>query len=142
VLQKIIGLKTNEKHLDMMALILRLVVASLMLTHGFPKLSKLLAGGEIHFANPLGLGPVVSLYLVVFAEFFCSVAIALGVGTRLATLPLMFTMSVAAFITHASDPIGRKELALLYLIIYVTLFILGSRKFSIDYWLLKKKQAI
>ena len=130
--------ETNEDYLNVIVLILRISVAVLMITHGFPKLSKLLAGGEIKFADPFGMGAAFSLVLVVFAEFFCSILIGIGLGTRLATIPLIITMSIAAFIIHGPDPLGKKELALLYLLIYLTLFIIGSRKFSIDYLLTKK----
>lgn len=102
-----------------------------MLTHGFPKLQRLLAG-EMQFGDPLGLGPEISLVLAVFAEFFCSILIVLGLGTRLAVIPSIVTMAVAAFIAHGADPFGRKELALLYLVGYVVLLLSGSGKFSVD----------
>jgi putative oxidoreductase len=84
------------------------------------------------------LGPVLSLVLVVFAEFFCSILIALGLGTRLASLPLMFTMFVAAFVAHADDPFRQKEMAILYFLFYLAFLVLGSRKYSLDYLLTKK----
>jgi len=129
---------TREEYLNILVLVLRISIAAFMLTHGLPKLSKLLAGGEIQFGDPIGLGPAFSLILVVFAEFFCSLLIAIGLGTRLASIPLMITMIVAAFITHGDKDFGRKEVALLYLLFYIAFFILGSRKYSIDYLLIKR----
>jgi putative oxidoreductase len=41
-------------------------------------------------------------------------------------------MLVAAFVAHAGDPFGKKEMALLYLLVYITLFITGPGKYSID----------
>jgi putative oxidoreductase len=137
-MKRLFQIETKEEYFNVIVLILRLSVAALMITHGFPKLSKVLAGGEIQFADPFGMGAAFSLALVVFSEFFCSIFIGIGLGTRLATIPLIIAMIVAAFIIHGSDPIGKKELALLYLLIYLTLFIVGSRKFSIDYLLTKK----
>lgn len=116
-------------------LVTRLMTAGFMLTHGIPKLNKLMAGGEIKFGDPLGLGPEVSLFLAVFAEFFCSLCIGLGLGTRLAAIPLVITMAVAAFIAHGDDPFQRKELALLYLTMYIILIFSGSGKFSVDYFI-------
>lgn len=124
--------------MDFALLIVRIAVAAFMLTHGYPKLMKLLAGGEIQFADPFGLGMYFSLVLAVFAEFFCSILVGLGIGTRLAAIPLIVTMSVAAFIAHSSDPFGRKELALLYLVVFVFLLFTGSGKFSVDYFISKK----
>ena len=129
---------TREEYLNILVLLLRISIAAFMITHGWPKLSKLLAGGEIQFGNPIGLGPTLSLILVVFSEFICSILIGIGLGTRLASIPLMITMFVAAFITHGPDPFGKKEMALLYLLFYLALFVIGSRKYSIDYLLLKR----
>ena len=122
---------------DVIILILRLSIAALMLTHGLPKLSKLLAGGEIQFADPIGLGSKLSLVLVVFSEVVCSAFIAIGYKTKLATLPLIFTMLVAAFIIHINDGIYKQEKAILYILVYLSLLITGSGRFSIDYF--KKK---
>lgn len=128
----------REEYLDILLLVLRLAIAALMIRHGLPKLSKLLEGGEIQFGNPIGLGPGISLALAVFAEVFCSVLIGIGLGTRLASIPLMFTMIVAAFIAHGADPFARKEMAILYLLFYITLFFTGSGKYSLDFLLTRK----
>jgi putative oxidoreductase len=58
----------------------------------------------------------------------------------LATIPLIITMSVAAFVAHGADPFGKKELALLYLVIYLFLLFAGSGKFSIDYLISRKSK--
>ena len=137
-MKRLFQTETREEYLNILVLLLRISIAAFMMTHGWPKLSKLLAGGEIQFGDPVGLGPTLSLVLAVFAEFFCSILIGIGLGTRLASIPLMITMFVAAFISHGADPFRRKETALLYLLFYITLFILGSRKYSIDYLLTRK----
>lgn len=110
---------------------LRIGVAALMLTHGIPKLMKLI-NGEMQFADPIGLGPEVSLVLVTFSEAICSILIFLGLGTRLAAIPLIISCSIAAFVQHRDDPFGPKELLLLYILIYFTLLILGGGKYSVD----------
>lgn len=138
-MKKFFQIESKEDYRSIILLILRVAVAALMITHGLPKLNKLLAGGEIQFGDPIGLGSTLSFVLVVFAEFFCSILIGIGLGTRLASIPLIITMSVAAFIVHGSDPIGSKEKALLYILIYLTLLVIGSGKFSIDYLLTRKK---
>lgn len=138
-MKKIFSTKTSDFNLNLSALTLRLIAGSFMLTHGVPKLKRLLAG-EFQFGDPIGLGPEVSLGLAVFAEFFCSVLLILGLGTRLASIPLIVTMAVAAFIAHGADPFGRKELALFYLAVYIVILLLGSGKFSLDYFLMKKKK--
>jgi len=134
-MKRFLHTRTRDESLDLLVFILRICIAAFMITHGWPKLLRLLEGGEIQFGNPIGLGPTLSLILVVFAEFFCSVLIGIGLGTRLASIPLIFTMLVAAFIAHADDPFRQKEMALLYLLFYIFLLVVGSRKYSIDYLL-------
>jgi putative oxidoreductase len=138
VMRKVFKTRISFTSVNFGLLILRLSAGGFMLTHGYPKLQRLLTG-ELKFSDPLGLGPEVSLVLVVLAEIFCSILIMLGLGTRLATLPLIVAMSVAAFIAHGSDPFARKELALMYLVSFVVLLLNGGGKYSVDHLLQKKK---
>lgn len=134
--------KISEQNFSWATLLLRLVSGGFMLTHGIGKLQMLMAGKGADFADPIGLGPVFSLALTVFAEVLCAVLILVGFKTRLATIPLMITMLVAAFVVHMDDPWNKKEFALLYLAIYAALFILGSGKYSIDGMLNKNKESV
>jgi len=131
MLNKFLSTELNNNQISWAALLLRLVGGGFMLTHGIPKLMKVLAG-NFQFGDPLGIGVEASLILTVFAEFLCALCVLLGLGTRMATLPLIITMAVAAFLVHGSDPFGKKELALIYLAIYAVLFFLGSGKYSLD----------
>lgn len=132
MLKRVFSTGTSDWKLDLGILIIRVAIGAFMLTHGYPKLMRLFSGEEIRFADPFSLGPVPSLALAVFAEFFCSIFIAIGLGTRLASIPLIITMAVAAFVAHAGDPFGQKETALLYLLFYILLLITGSRRYSVD----------
>jgi putative oxidoreductase len=106
------------------------------MTHGIPKVQKII-GGDLGFGDPIGLGPEISLVLTAFAEAFCGLLIVLGLGTRLAAIPLIITMAVAAFIHHASDPFGGKEKALLFLVIFAVLLLTGAGKYALDRKLLE-----
>jgi len=139
-MKRIFQTAVNTNHLDYIILLLRITVAVFMITHAIPKMNKLIAGGEIQFPDPLGMGPTVSLVLAVFAELICSILIGFGFLTRLAAFPLIITMAVAAFIVHAGDPFKQKELSLMYLILYIVLFFIGSGKYSVDYFISKKKK--
>lgn len=126
--------------IDLALLIFRVGISGLMLTHGFPKLIRFFGNDEIAFADPLGLGETFTFTFAVFAEFICSVLIILGLGTRLAVIPLILTMAVAVLIVHVPDGLGMQELPLLYMFGYILLFLTGSGKFSLDwYFLIKKK---
>lgn len=115
-------------------LIFRLVIGGFMLTHGLQKLNNFDMMSAA-FPDPLGVGSTLSLGLIIFAEFFCSALIILGLFTRLATIPLMIGMIVAAFIIHGNDPFAVKELSLFYLSLYVGLIFTGAGKYSLDYLL-------
>ena len=131
-MKKFFSITYNPLILDVWLLLLRLGVGAFMLTHGLPKLERLLEGNAQGFPDPIGLGATLSLVLTIFAEVICSVLIMLGLATRLASLPLIFTMLVAVFIVHVDDPFSRMEMGLLYLLIYFTLLVLGSGKYSVD----------
>lgn len=136
-MKKIFSTRLNPSAIHFALLLLRVGAGAFMLTHGYPKLQKLLAG-DFQFADPFGLGPGISLGLAVFAEFFCSILLILGLGTRLAAIPLIVTMSVAAFIAHSADPFARKEMALLYLLSFVVLLFSGPGRISADQLLGKR----
>ena len=110
-------------------LVLRVAVCAMMLTHGMDKL--------LHFSDksqgfdPIGIGGTLSLSLVIFAEVFCSVALLLGLFTRLAAIPLIIAMCVAVSV-HAGQGFANMELALLYLTVYVAVLIIGPGRYSID----------
>ncbi len=111
--------------------LLRIVPSAFMLVHGIPKFQKLISG-NMEFANPLGIGEAPSLFLAVVAEFLCPILIIIGLKTRLAAIPAAITMAVAAFIVHGADPFATKEKALLYLVFFAVIFLLGPGKYSID----------
>ncbi len=117
---------------DIGKLLLRLGLGAFMLTHGWPKLMKLFAGGEIQFGDPIGLGPTLSLILTVFAEVICSILLIVGYKTKWAAIPLAFTMLVAAIIVHGDDPFGRQEKAWLYAVGYIVIALIGAGKYSLD----------
>lgn len=119
---------------DVALLITRITIAVLMLTHGIPKLS-LFSQTPVPFVDFLGLGPTVSLALTVFAEVGCSILILFGVGTRVATIPLIIAMGVAVLYVHGADPLAIQEPGIHYLLTYVLLLIMGSGKYSVDYLL-------
>ncbi|QBJ85090.1 DoxX family protein [Chryseobacterium gleum] len=126
---------------DIVLLVVRVFVGFAMLSHGFPKLQILLEGGKIEFFDFMGLGPQISLILTVFAEFVCSILLILGLFTRVALGFLIFTMIIAGFIVHGADPFEKRELALVYLSVYLLLMVIGAGKVSVDHMIEKRKRA-
>ncbi|MDH6253578.1 putative oxidoreductase [Chryseobacterium sp. H1D6B] len=126
---------------DIILLIVRVFIGFAMLSHGFPKLQMLLAGGKIEFFDFLGLGQQVSLILTIFAEFVCSILLILGLFTRVSLGFLIFTMIIAAFVVHGADPFETRELSLIYLSVYLLLITFGAGKVSVDHLIEKRKRA-
>jgi putative oxidoreductase len=121
-------------------LFLRLTVGYFMVYgHGFGKVTRLLGSEEIKFADPYGLGPAISLGLAAFAEFLCSLLIMAGLFTRLALIPLIFTMFTVVFVVNLGKEFGDLEKALLFGSVFIALFFTGPGKFSLDALLWKNK---
>ena len=128
------SLLSHAHHAGM--LLLRTVPSGIMMTHGWPKFQRLLAqwGSEegVKFFDFMGLGPEISLVLTVLAELVAPALMIVGFQTRWAAIPAAFTMGVAAFVVHGGDPLGDKELALLYLVCFAVVALLGPGKWSVD----------
>ena len=116
---------------DVGLLVLRLGVGLMMLfPHGYGKVVNFTTRMD-NFPDPLGIGSFMSLSGAVFSEVICSILIMLGIKTRLFSTPALFTMAVAAFFVHASDPWKIKEKAVLYGLMYLVLIITGGGKYSV-----------
>jgi len=123
--------------INTLLLAIRIAVSVLMLTHGYPKLVKLVSG-DYAFPDPIGLGSEFSLFLATFAEFFCSILVIIGYRTRLAVMPLIATMLVALLIVHSDDSVFEHVNILLYLLTYGILLHLGGGKFGLTFYLQNK----
>ena len=116
---------------DLALAILRISASALMLTHGIPKIERLFAD-TIEFPDPLGVGAPTSLTLALIGEVIAPIFIIIGFRTKLASLLPISVMLVAFFFVHLNDPIGKQEKALLYLAVFITIFLAGPGKYSID----------
>ena len=130
-MKKLLSTKYSAGAFTTAMLVLRLGLGVLMLMHGYDKLVHF-AKYQPDFMNFLGIGKTMSLALVVFAEFFCSVFLILGLFTRLATIPLIIVASVIVFKVFHGDVFGDGEQGALYLIGYIVLLLLGPGRASMD----------
>lgn len=112
-------------------LLLRVGAGLLILTHGWPKLLKVL-NGDFAFADPIGIGAGLSLVLAAFAEGICGFLVSIGLGTRFASFVLSINMFVVVFFAHAADPFGTKEKGLLFLLLFLVITLTGGGKYSLD----------
>ena len=129
-MKKVLSTKYSAGAFSAAILVLRLAVGLLMMNHGY---DKLIHYGAKHnsFMNFMGIGSSVSLALVIFAEFFCSLFLVLGLFTRLATIPLIITMCVVVFMVK-KNVFGDGEVAALYLAGYAVLLLVGPGRVSVD----------
>lgn len=104
---------------------------TMLLEHGWDKLTHF-DKYSAQFINFMGLGPNVSLGLTIFAEFFASGLLVLGLVTRFAALVLAINMGVAFFVVMKGNPTGEGELPFLYLMTYVALLLAGPGRLSLD----------
>ena len=112
-------------------LLFRIAISIMLMVHGVQKLN-ILFSSEIQFSDPIGLGSTVSLILVLFAEIICTIFIILGYKTRLAAIPPIILMIVAVFIVKAGTAFEVREIALLYLLSFMLIGLVGAGKYSID----------
>ncbi len=121
----------TKNYNDLALAILRIGASALMLTHGIPKIERLFAE-DIQFPDPLGIGAPTSLSLVIIGEVIGPLFIIFGFRTKLAAIFPIATMLGAFFFVHLSDPIGKQEKALLFLMAFLVIFLAGPGKYSID----------
>ena len=130
----------NDSTFTSMALLaLRLWLGLTMLfNHGLDKLMHFSEMSQ-KFPDLLHIGGPANLALAIFAEFACSILIALGLLTRFGAFVLSINMTVAFFMAHGAKLSGEHsgELAFIYLAGYVTLLIAGGGKLSADKALFK-----
>ncbi len=125
----------NRKQ-DLALGLLRVMVGIIFLAHGYQKLFVWgfhgVAGGFAQLGIPL---PTLSAYLATFAEFFGGLALLLGLRTRLAAIPVGFTMLVALLQVHLKGgfflPSGS-EYVLMLLAANVALVLGGGGAFALD----------
>ncbi|MEJ6980426.1 DoxX family protein [Pedobacter sp. P351] len=130
-------LSYHSLNTDLAALLLRFILGGLMAYHGY---TKLIAFDQIlpMFTDIIGIGAKNSFILLIFAELGCGLLVVFGLLTRLAVIPIFISMFVAYFVAHGKDPFQAKELAFVFLLLPVVIFILGAGKYSIDKLLFSK----
>lgn len=123
--------KNNDTGFSVFLLVMRVTFGLLLMVHGMQKLLNFQELSQ-SFPDPLGVGSNISLALAIFGELVCSIAFVLGLLYRLAMIPMIFTMIVAFFVIHGGDPFAVKELAFIYLVVYLLMYVAGPGKYALD----------
>lgn len=99
--------------------------------HGLPKL--LHFSDELaHIDDPLHMGRALTLYCAIFAEVLCPILVALGLLTRLASLPFLFLLLVSMLLVHPDWSIADGQFGWLLIIVFGTIAISGAGRYSLD----------
>lgn len=130
-MRRFLSITYSQAAFNISMLLLRAGAGAIIMSHGYDKLVHF-AEMKTKFMNFMGIGSQLSLMLVIFAEFFCSIFLIIGLFTRLVVIPLIIAMSVALFKAHNGDVFGDGEKPALYLACFVTLLLIGPGKISVD----------
>ncbi len=147
---KLLDTSYHHNRLDWAVLLLRITIGVVMAFYGYEKLihAKEMINDDFwkNQVNFLGLGSGVSVWLTIFAEFFCSIFLLFGFLTRWSLIPLLFCMTYIVLIIDKCNIIHHGEhgyevsSAFVYLILYIVLMLTGAGKFSIDALINKQKK--
>lgn len=130
-MKKLTSIQYNARLFDVSMLLMRLIFGMLMVQAGYEKLVEF-DTIKTKFMDFMHLGSGTSLALTVFAEFFCSLFVILGLFTRITAFPVVFAMCVALFISHHGEVFGDGGHAAMFLTVFTAILLLGPGKISVD----------
>lgn len=131
-MKKLLSIKYSATVFNISFLLLRLVLGiSMCVNHGYDKLVHF-ADRKNTFVNLFGIGSTTTLVLVVFAEFFCSIFVTIGLFTRFTVLALVIEMGYAFFISSNGHLFANGELPALYLSGFFAILLCGPGRVSVD----------
>ena len=119
------------------ALILRLILGFVFFMHGAQKVLGWYSGGgldgTVDFMTSVGIPPAMA-YVASFWEFVGGICLILGFLSRVWALGLVVIMFIAILMVHTGFFVaqGGVELALTLMIVALSVFMLGSGKYSVD----------
>jgi putative oxidoreductase len=130
-------------NLSLGILLVRVIIGVLMAFYGYQKLINFETMAASDFwakeVSFLGMTGKTPLALTIFAEFFCSLLLIIGLFTRLALIPLLICMGyiiacVAKFeVIYSGDNGIEVNNAFVYFMIYLGIYLTGPGNYSLDY---------
>ena len=124
------------KGVSFLLLFIRLFFGVLFFMHGLDKLTNFNALSE-NYPSVMGLGSYTTLMISIFCEFACSMFLMVGLVTRIVLIPMIVAMGVAFFDIH-DGMMPEGELALIFMIVFIVLFMTGPGRYSVDYLIDRK----
>ena len=121
---------TDSKSFSLLLLCLRLLFGIMLMLHGLEKVYNYTELCFV-FPDPIHIGSEISLLFVIFAEILCSIFFIIGALYRIMMIPMVIIMLVAFFHIH-EESIVEGELAFIYLLMFILMYISGPGQYSID----------
>jgi len=119
------------KGVSFFILVLRVFFGIMFFTHGLDKMMNFSELSET-YPSVLGFGSYMTLMVTIFCEFCCSLFLIAGLLIRVMVLPMIVAMAVAFFDVHDGF-LPEGELALIYMVVFIILYIVGPGRYSLDY---------
>jgi putative oxidoreductase len=130
-------------NLSLGILLVRIIIGLLMTFYGYQKLINFETMAASDFwakeVSFLGMTGKTPLALTIFAEFFCSLLLIIGLFTRLSLIPLLICMGyIIAFtskfeVIYSGDNGIEVNNAFVYFMIYLGIYLTGPGNYSLDY---------
>jgi putative oxidoreductase len=131
-MKKLLSARYSASAFNIAAFLLRSTLGVLIcLNHGVPKIANY-STWKAQFYDPFHIGSGFSLIISIFAEVFGAMFLVLGLFTRLAASLLVINMLFASFIYHYGHPVAEYEDALVFLVGFVVILLVGPGKISVD----------
>ena len=131
-MKRLLSTACSETAFNIAVLIIRVTFgAMLLINSGIYKLQHF-AEMQKTFHDPLHIGHMPSLMLVLFAEVFCAVFVILGLFTRIMTIPIVITFIVIVFLVNKGAYREEATIGVLYLAAFFSILLMGPGKYSID----------
>ena len=135
-------------NLDLGLLVIRVILGVLMAFYGYEKLIHFNEMSNSDFwaknINFLGMSGVVPLALTVFAEFFCSLLLIVGLFSRFSLIVLAFCMAYIFLVVFPMQILSKGDngfefnSSFTYFSLYIGLLFTGVGKYSLDVKLFDK----
>ena len=139
LLLKLFNTEINPKIQDLTLLAFRVLLSGeLIYAHGLKKLGVGVSEAEV-VPNPLNLPEAFNSLFADAANLFFPVFVILGLATRIAILPILAVTLTGYFVLHFHDAPLIKDTPFMYSLSFLVLLFLGPRKYSLDYFIQRKK---
>ena len=133
-------------NVDLGLLIIRVITAgTICLKHGWEKafdFHTMATNTKLPFPDPFHWGVTTSLTIALISDFYCSILVVLGLGTRLAAAFSFVSITVAWVTVHHFSYFGPRadhgEIIVLMLGVLAGLLASGPGRYSLDYLLADK----